>query len=399
MTFRTCKHAALLTSVVLLMLAAGATTLAAQPAPATGVKNLQRLGGPYQFNSPLKDLAAVKKMAARKPIQKDIGTVLEKAGLASLTPTVVDILTKADPNQIKEIEFQPGDTMVWMAFRRGARPDIVRDLKWGGKKPFPAFSFVIDDMDRTYTFVLPKACANLALQTSEPSREKAKLDAERQEKERVELERANKEKAAAEAARLEAARKERERIEAERAAAAAAAAAAKAETDRKEAARVEADRKEQERVVAEKAKAIGPFADFMFGKERRVRVEKVGGLCAPLFGAKVGYMFQASPNFYIAPSIGEALNFDRNANSSFFAEIEADIRAEKNLFGFGFAVWDVTHGDWISPTVMVHYGRELNQDSHGNKLFFLGEGRLFMNRFDDVKNNYQFWGGIRVILR
>ena len=35
-------------------------------------------------------------------------------------------------------------------------------------------------------------------------------------------------------------------------------------------------------------------------------------------------------------------------------------------------MWDLTHTDWTAPTAMVHYGRELNQDSHGNKLFFLG---------------------------
>ncbi len=399
MTRSTCKHLPVLAILALAAVVASAATVAAQTGPADGTKTLLRLGGPYQFSTPLKDLAAVKRMAARKQIQTDIGVVLDKAGIPSLTPAVIDILTKAQPDQITEVEIQPGDTLVWMAFRRGAKPDIVRNLKWGGKKPFPAFAFVIDDMDRTYTFILPKACGNLSLQTSEPSREKAKQDAERREKERLELERANKEKAAAEAARLEAERKERERLEAERAAAAAAAAAAKAEVDRQEAARLEAERQEQERIAAEKAKAIGLFGDFMFGKERRVRVENTGGKCAPLFGAKVGYMFQASEKFYIAPAIGEALNFDRGANSSFFAELEGDIRANKNLFGFGIGVWDVTHSDWVVPTAMVHYGRELNQDSRGNKIFFLGEGRLFLNRMGDVQNNYQFWGGFRFLLR
>ncbi len=398
MTLNTCKQTAVLAILAMVLLVAGATGLAAQPAPSDGFKNLQRLGGPYQFSAQLKDLAAVKRMAARKPIQKDLGTVMEKAGLTSLTQNVIDILSKGDPEQLKETEFQPGDTMVWMAFRRGSKPDIVRNLKWAGKKPFPAYMFVIDDMDKTYTFILPKACANLALQSSEPSREKAKLDAAQREKERLELERVNREKAAADAARLEAERKEQERLAAERAAAAAAA-AAKAEADRQEAARVEAQRVEQERIAAEKAKAIGLFADFLFGKERRVRVDNVGGLCAPLFGAKVGYMFQAGPNFYIAPAIGEALNFDRNANSSFFGEVEANYFANKNLFGAGIAVWDITHSDWVSPTFMVHYGRQLNQDSHGNKVFFLGEGRLFLNRLGDIQNNYQAWAGVRFILR
>ncbi len=398
MTLNICKQSLVLTVLALFVLTATAVPLSAQPAAGDGYKNLQRLGGPYQFNSTLKDLAAVKRMMARKQIQKDIGLLMDKAGTPSLTPTVIEILTKGDPEQIKDMEFQPGDTMVWMAFRRGGRPDIVRNLKWAGRKPFPAFVFVIDDMDKTYTFVLPKQCANLALQSSEPSREKARQDAAR-EKERLELDRANKEKAAAEAARLEAERKERERQEAERAAQAAAAAAAKAEADRQEAARAEAEKKEQERIAAEKAKAIGPFGDLLFGKERRTRVETAGGLCAPLLGAKLGYMFNAAPNLYIAPAVGEAINFDRSANSSLFAELELDVMASKNLFGAGIGAWDITHSDWVSPTLMVHYGRQLNQDARGNKIFFMGEGRLFLNRTGDIQNNYQAWAGIRYIVR
>lgn len=140
---------------------------------------------------------------------------MDKAGLAPLTPTVIDILTKADPAQFKETVFEPGGTMVWMAFRRGGRtPEIVRNIKWGGKKGFDGWTFVIDDMVQTYTFVLPKTCANIALVSSEPSREKARLDAERAEKERLERERVEKEKAAQ--AKLEAERREKERLEKER---------------------------------------------------------------------------------------------------------------------------------------------------------------------------------------
>ncbi len=28
--------------------------------------------------------------------------------------------------------------------------------------------------------------------------------------------------------------------------------------------------------------------------------------------------------------------------------------------------------------------------------FFLGEGRFFFDHFDDLRNNYQFWAGVRV---
>ena len=113
-------------------------------------KSLSRLGGSTRFDAPLRDVASVQKWAARKRAQTGIAQVLEKAGVPQLAPTVIDILTKADPAQLKETEVQPGTTMVWMAFRRGGtRPEIVRNVKWAGKKPFQGFTFVIDDMVQT----------------------------------------------------------------------------------------------------------------------------------------------------------------------------------------------------------------------------------------------------------
>ena len=100
-------------------------------------KTLTRLGGGNRFNPPLKDAAAVQKWAAQKRTQAGLTAVFDKAGLSSLTPTAIEILSKASPDQLKEGDFQPGSTMVWMAFRRGGtRPDIVRNMKWGGKSRF-----------------------------------------------------------------------------------------------------------------------------------------------------------------------------------------------------------------------------------------------------------------------
>jgi len=71
-------------------------------------------------------------------------------------------------------------------------------------------------LNQTYTFVLPKPCSNLTLVSSEPSREKARLDAEKAAADKAAADKAAAEKAAAERARLEAERRERERAEAER---------------------------------------------------------------------------------------------------------------------------------------------------------------------------------------
>jgi hypothetical protein len=379
-----------------------ATTAYAQAAD--NYKTLTRLGGGTRFDAPLKNAATVQKWVVKKRSQKAITEIMDKAGLAPLTPTVIDILTKADPAQLKETEFQPGDTMVWMAFRRGGnKPDIVRNVKWGGKKPFAGFMFIIDDMVQTYTFILPKPCANLSLVSSEPSREKARLDAEAAEKARLEKERLDKEKAAAEAAKLEAERRERERLEKER-----------LEKERLEKERVEkerqiAEQREKERIEAERVAAVKKakwdiFAAGFFGKERRTRevsTDTFESLCSPLAGVKVGTEYKASPNFKIAPAFGVAFNFEDSGYSAIFAEVEGDVftTSGKTFVGAGVGVWDFTHSDYVVPSILVHAGQQIWTNAKMDKLFFVGEGRLFLNSENGLENNYQFWAGLRFVLR
>lgn len=376
---------------------------------ADNYKTVTRLGGGNRFDGSLKDAAAVQKWAARKRTQNGINTVFEKAGLPQLAPTVIEILTKADPNQLKETEFQAGNTMVWMAFRRGGgRAEIVRNIKWGGKKPFQGFTFVIDDMVQTYTFIVPKPCSNISLVSSEPSREKARLDAEKAERERLERERLEKEKAAAEAARLEAERREKERLEKERLE------KERLERERLEKERIAAEdaekaRLEAERIAAEKKAKWDVFAAALFGKERRTRDldpapasgDPFFSLCSPLLGVKFGAEYKATPNFKIAPAAGVAFNFEDSSYTSVFAEVEANIFATsgRTFVGAGIGVWDFTHSDDVAPSVLVHAGQQIWSNAKENKLFLVGEGRLFLNGDNGIENNYQFWGGLRFVIR
>jgi hypothetical protein len=398
--------------VALIVALAGAIDLlAASTAQAQiqdNYKTLTRLGSGNRFDQPLKDAAAVQKWVAKKRTQQGLIAVFDKAGLASLTPTVIDILTKAAPDQLKETEFQPGDTLVWMAFRRGGvKPDIVRNMKWGGKKPFPGYTFVIDDLNQTYTFILPKPCANLSLVSSEPSREKARLDAEKAAAEKAAAEKAAAEKAAAERARLEAERRERERLEAERIA-----------KEKAEAARLAAERAAAEKLAAEQAEAarvarvedekIDWFASVLFGKERRTRESTSGNTtldtsrCSPLLAGKVGPEFKLGPNFKINPGIGGAINFERAGNSSLFAEVEFNgyTTGLRNYIGASVGVWDFNHTDWVTPTVGVQAGTQLWTNAKEDKLYLVAEGRIFTRMFGaGVGNNYQFWGGLRYVYR
>ncbi len=392
-----------LTVLALTLALAGATATTAF-AQADNYKNVPRLGGSNRFDPPLKNVAAVQKWVAKKRTQQGITTVMEKAGLAQLTPTVIDILTKADPAQLKSTEFQPGGTMVWMAFRRGGgRPDIVRNIRWSGKKPFKGYSFIIDDMVQTYTFILPEPCSNLALVSSEPSREKARLDAERAEKERLERERLEKERAAAEAARLEAERRERERLEKERLEKERLA-KEQAEKERVIAENREKERIEAEQLAAEKKAKWDLFAAGLFGKERRTREVSDNvfeSLCAPLLGVKAGAEYKVNPNFKVGPAFGAAINFEEGSYSSIFAEVEANYFATsgKTFLGAGFGVWDFNHTDYVVPSILVHAGQQIWTNAKEDKLFFVGEGRMFLGAERGIENNYQFFGGLRYVIR
>lgn len=396
-----------LAPLALIVALAGALQLvaAASAEAQDNYKTITRLGLTNRFDRPLRDAATVQKWVSAKAVQGRIGTVMDKAGLAALTPTVIDILSKADPAQLKDTVFEPGGTMVWMAFRRGGRtPDIVRNIKWGGKKGFEGWTFVIDDMVQTYTFVLPKICANIALVSSEPSREKARLDAERAEKERLERERLEKERAA-EQARLDAERREKERLEQERLA------AEQAEKERLEQERLAAEQAERERLEAERLAAeqkakMDWFVGGFFGKERRTReIDESGhtsdvSQCSPLLGVTFGPEFKLAPQFKLAPTFGVAVNFEDSGNTSVFAEVQANYYTTTDMstyFGAGFGVWDFNHTDWVVPTLSIQFGHQIWTNAKNDKLFFAGEGRFFLG--DSLENNYQFWGGIRYVLR
>jgi hypothetical protein len=394
-------------------LAGAMDLLAASAAQAQdNYKTLTRLGGGNRFDPPLKDVASVQKWAAKKRTQQAVTAVLEKAGLSSLNATLIDILTKASPDQLKETEIQPGTTMVWMAFRRGgAKPDIVRNVKWGGKKPFPGFTFIIDDLNQTYTFVLPKPCSNLTLISSEPSREKARLDAEKAAAEKAAADKAAAEKAAAERARLEAERRERERAEAERLAREKAA-AEKAAADRAAAEKAAADKAEADRLAAEKKAKIDWFVSGLFGKERRTRevdvttgsttVKANESLCSPLLGVKFGPEIKVNPNFKVNPAVGVAVNFEKGSYSSFFAEAEFNYYSAglKNYFGASAGVWDLFHGSYVTPSIGIQFGSQVWTNAKEDKLYAVAEGRMFTRSFGEgISNNYQFWAGLRYVIR
>ena len=58
-------------------------------------------------------------------------------------------------------------------------------------------------------------------------------------------------------------------------------------------------------------------------------------------------------------------------------------------------MWDLFDGDRITPVWIVDFGFPLKKDARGNDLYFIAEGRLFLDAPNGVSNNYQMWGGLR----
>ncbi len=156
---------------------------------------------------------------------------------------------------------------------------------------------------------------------------------------------------------------------------------------------------------------IDVFYEGDFGKERRVRLNETSAAdaCRDVrrvlrAAVRVQVRRRSQGLGHLADRAGHAaLRSTRSTagNSSLFAEVEFNKWSErKRYFGFNVGVWDFGHSHLVAPTAGIQFGTRLwSAGADGNELHFVGSGRLFLNKLDDIANNYQFWGGVRYIFR
>jgi hypothetical protein len=115
----------------------------------------------------------------------------------------------------------------------------------------------------------------------------------------------------------------------------------------------------------------------------------------------VAFRVNKARTFEVAPAAGVAINTKTGGHSSLFAEVELNGRLnnKKTIVGTGFGVWDFTHSGMIAPTLLVNFGQQVWQNETTSRIYFAVEGRVFLDRTDDLANNYQFWGGLRYVWR
>lgn len=386
----------------------------AQVASPPGYVDARRLGGTTSFyRPPLANVAGIRRMAAARGIAGDIRAVLADSGIPETSDAVVALLsgvtssvrgglcTEATPGDgvLVECDFQPGATLEWMAYRPNIqkgdpRPGRLQRFRWAGKDPFAAFLFRVTNNGRIYTFVLPKPCGNLSLMSVTDIRP-------------------------AVAPALVAA----PAPVPPPAPAAPAPARVPAPPPAQAPAPVPPPALAPAPVPtpAPAVRATSFFVDGLIGKERRVRpiagrstvdgsrvVGNAGvsnadfAQCSPIIGAKIGVAKRVLNDWEIAGAAGVAFSLvndgHRVRQHAFLVDAEVNNYRKNGIFlGTGLSVWDVTRSDAVTPAWMGHFGVPLGTHP-AHPVYFLVEGRLPLRKFkmEEVPNNYQFWGGVRV---
>jgi hypothetical protein len=350
------------------------------------VHDIHRLGGSTAlYKPPLTNVASLKRMASDPTAVANIRTVLGQAGLADLADNVVAALVAADTawkggacrdatpadGTIVECNVQPGQTLQWMAYRPtgGTELGLLRRIRWAGQAPFPAYLFRVTEDNRTYTFVIPKVCGNLSLMDMS------------------------------------------EKPPAPPPAVAPPPPPAPAEAPMPMPPAVLAPAPVETTVPPivyappqPAGKALPFFIDALVGKDRRVRPIEGTDLefaqCSPLVGVKFGVAKRYQNDWELAGAVGVAFSLvnddDKVREHELFVDVEANKYLSNGVFlGTGLSLWDLTRSDTFSPAWMVHAGVPLAKNAKF-PVYFLVEGRLFFDALDEIENNYQFWGGVRV---
>ena len=146
------------------------------------------------------------------------------------------------------------------------------------------------------------------------------------------------------------------------------------------------------------------FFDGLVGKERRMRPAAGSsvelGQCSPLLGLKFGVAKPLAQGWEVAGAVGGAISLVTGDNKVKESELFVDAAVNKymggrSFVGTGLSLWDLTRSDTFTPAWLLHFGVPVTPEGAGHPVFFLVEGRLFLDHTSDLSSNYQFWGGVR----
>jgi hypothetical protein len=146
------------------------------------------------------------------------------------------------------------------------------------------------------------------------------------------------------------------------------------------------------------------FVGGYFGKERLTHDEASDhdditpfnefSRCAPLAGFELGVQPKIGDNAQFEAALGVKFPFEDDAHTTLFADAAVNRVLSRGFFGGGVSWWDIGK-DSTGVGLLLQGGFDLDKNG---KWQLVGQTRVpFFNQFDNIDNNYQFWGGIRFL--
>ncbi len=114
----------------------------------------------------------------RSIMDKFTGDIQNGFNLAGYSDLSLPFLDQVKQSAYEEKQLTVGEKMVWMLFRSGGEVKVVHDLEWAGNGPLDVYAFTVVNGDKSYEFIMPKACGNISLQRIEMASPGAAGDAE-----------------------------------------------------------------------------------------------------------------------------------------------------------------------------------------------------------------------------
>jgi len=89
----------------------------------------------------------------------DIKYGFDQAGYGDI---YLDFIEQLKSATFEDTTWNIGETVKWMLFRSNGKIKVTGELEWAGKKPVEVFAVKVKKGFKTYTFIIPKPCGNIA---------------------------------------------------------------------------------------------------------------------------------------------------------------------------------------------------------------------------------------------
>ena len=144
------------------------------------------------------------------------------------------------------------------------------------------------------------------------------------------------------------------------------------------------------------------FVGGYFGKERLTHDEASDhddrvpftefSRCSPDIGLQVGFQPMIGDKAQFEAAVGVKFPFEDDSHTTLFVDAAINRVLTKGFFGGGVSWFDIGK-DSGGVALLLQGGFDLDKDG---KWQLVGQTRVpFFNQFDNIDNNYQFWGGLR----